>query len=56
VGPTAAKFAMASLKSQHMREAVERQLMGVVAKARNSVHINSDFTPANAQAKKSEPK
>jgi peptidyl-prolyl cis-trans isomerase C len=56
VGPTAAIFAMTSLKSQHMQEAVERQLMAIVTKARGSVHINSEFIPAKAPAKKPEPK
>jgi EpsD family peptidyl-prolyl cis-trans isomerase len=53
VGPPADKFALNSLKSQHIQEAVMRQLTNIVAKARGTVHLNSEFIPAKAPAKKS---
>ena len=45
VGAPATQFALSSLKSQHIQEAVARQLSSILAKARSSVRLNKEFEP-----------
>lgn len=55
VGDAATRYAANSLKSQHMQEAVIRQLNGIVARARASVRVNKEFEAPKTPAKPAKP-
>jgi peptidyl-prolyl cis-trans isomerase C len=48
VGAVATKYAMNTLKEQHVREAVAKQMKRALAKAGASVRINPEFEPSKA--------
>jgi peptidyl-prolyl cis-trans isomerase C len=55
VGEPAIKYAVSTLKAQHMREAVARRLNRVLAKERPSVRINEQLEPAKAPSQNPKP-
>lgn len=54
VGEPAKKFALNSLKAQHVQDAVVRQLRGIVAKGTASVRVNKEFEPPKTPVKKAQ--
>ncbi len=54
VGEPATQYAQNALKSQHVQEAVIRQINGIIAKGRTTVHLSKDFEPQPAPAQKAQ--
>jgi EpsD family peptidyl-prolyl cis-trans isomerase len=53
-GDVAKRYALNSLKAQHVQDAVTRQLRGIVAKGSATVRVNKEFEPPKTPVKKAQ--
>ena len=56
LGEAATKFAINTLKAQHVREAVAREMNALLRKAQSTVQINKEYVPAKSPAPKPLPR